>query len=75
LSLCTFLHILFLFIMQQVHEGLEFSNDDDGFSFAIFSVKFSKDGRELVVGNNNESICIYDIGSNKVTERIHAHSV
>ncbi|EEC70688.1 LEC14B protein isoform X1 [Oryza sativa Japonica Group] len=60
--------------ITQVHEGLEFSNDDDGFSFAIFSVKFSKDGRELVVGNNNESICIYDIGSNKVTERIHAHS-
>uniref|UniRef100_A0A0E0C266 Uncharacterized protein n=1 Tax=Oryza meridionalis TaxID=40149 RepID=A0A0E0C266_9ORYZ len=60
--------------ITQVHEVLEFSNDDDGFSFAIFSVKFSKDGRELVVGNNNESICIYDIGSNKVTERIHAHS-
>uniref|UniRef100_A0A0D9V180 Uncharacterized protein n=2 Tax=Leersia perrieri TaxID=77586 RepID=A0A0D9V180_9ORYZ len=60
--------------ITQIHEGLEFSNDDDGFSFAIFSVKFSKDGRELVVGNNNESICIYDIGANKVTERIHAHS-
>ncbi|OEL32376.1 LEC14B-like protein [Dichanthelium oligosanthes] len=57
----------------EIHEGLEFSDDDDGFSFGIFSVKFSKDGRELVVGNNNESICIYDLGSNKVTERINAH--
>ncbi|TVU20789.1 hypothetical protein EJB05_30385 [Eragrostis curvula] len=59
--------------ITEIHEGLEFSDDDDGFSFGIFSVKFSKDGRELVVGNNNESICIYDLGANKVTERIHAH--
>uniref|UniRef100_A0A453CI86 Anaphase-promoting complex subunit 4 WD40 domain-containing protein n=1 Tax=Aegilops tauschii subsp. strangulata TaxID=200361 RepID=A0A453CI86_AEGTS len=36
-------------------------------------MKFSKDGRELVVGNSNESICIYDLRANKVTERIHAH--
>ncbi|GJN31861.1 hypothetical protein PR202_gb20312 [Eleusine coracana subsp. coracana] len=59
--------------ITEIHEGLDFSDDDDGFSFGIFSVKFSKDGRELVVGNNNESICIYDLGANKVTERIHAH--
>ncbi|KAK3164407.1 hypothetical protein QOZ80_1AG0017480 [Eleusine coracana subsp. coracana] len=57
----------------EIHEGLDFSDDDDEFSFGIFSVKFSKDGRELVVGNNNESICIYDLGANKITERIHAH--
>jgi DDB1- and CUL4-associated factor 11 len=61
--------------MQEIHEGLEFSDDDDRFSFGIFSVKFSKDGRELVVGNNNESICIYDLGANKITECIHAHVV
>ncbi|PUZ56559.1 hypothetical protein GQ55_5G330200 [Panicum hallii var. hallii] len=59
--------------ITELHEGLEFSDDDDEFSFGIFSVKFSKDGRELVVGNNNESICIYDLGANKVTERINAH--
>ncbi|CAL4963583.1 unnamed protein product [Urochloa decumbens] len=59
--------------ITEIHEGLDFSDDDDGFSFGIFSVKFSKDGRELVVGNNNESICIYDLGANKVTERINAH--
>ncbi|KAK8452795.1 hypothetical protein SEVIR_5G175900v4 [Setaria viridis] len=61
--------------VTEIHEGLEFSDEDDGFSFGIFSVKFSKDGRELVVGNNNESICIYDLGANKVTERINAHAV
>ncbi|CAO2192361.1 unnamed protein product [Urochloa humidicola] len=60
--------------ITEIHEGLDFSDDDDGFSFGIFSVKFSKDGRELVVGNNNESICIYDLGANKVTERINAHA-
>ncbi|CAO2179915.1 unnamed protein product [Urochloa humidicola] len=59
--------------ITEIHEGLDFYDDDDGFSFGIFSVKFSKDGRELVVGNNNESICIYDLGANKVTERINAH--
>ncbi|CAO2203547.1 unnamed protein product [Urochloa humidicola] len=59
--------------ITEIHDSLDFSDDDDGFSFGIFSVKFSKDGRELVVGNNNESICIYDLEANKVTERINAH--
>lgn len=59
--------------ITEIHEGLDFSDDDDEFSFGIFSVKFSKDGHHLVVGNNNESICIYDLGANKVTERFHAH--
>uniref|UniRef100_A0A453MBG6 Anaphase-promoting complex subunit 4 WD40 domain-containing protein n=1 Tax=Aegilops tauschii subsp. strangulata TaxID=200361 RepID=A0A453MBG6_AEGTS len=65
--------ILFI-IMQDIHEGLNFSAAEDESSFGIFSIKFSKDGRELV-GNSNESICIYDLGANKVTERIHAHVV
>uniref|UniRef100_A0A453MBH0 Uncharacterized protein n=2 Tax=Aegilops tauschii subsp. strangulata TaxID=200361 RepID=A0A453MBH0_AEGTS len=57
---------------KDIHEGLNFSAAEDESSFGIFSIKFSKDGRELV-GNSNESICIYDLGANKVTERIHAH--
>ncbi|VAH01529.1 unnamed protein product [Triticum turgidum subsp. durum] len=59
--------------IKDIHEGLNFSAADDESSFGIFSIKFSKDGHELVVGNSNESICIYDLGANKVTERIHAH--
>uniref|UniRef100_A0A452XTY3 Uncharacterized protein n=1 Tax=Aegilops tauschii subsp. strangulata TaxID=200361 RepID=A0A452XTY3_AEGTS len=55
-------------IMQDIHEGLNFSAADDESSFGIFSIKFSKDGREIAVGNSNESICIYDLGANKVTE-------
>ena len=52
--------ILFI-IMQDIHEGLNFSAADDESYFGILSIKFSKDGRELVVGNSNESICIYDL--------------
>ncbi|VAH13546.1 unnamed protein product [Triticum turgidum subsp. durum] len=59
--------------ITDIHEVLNFSAADDESSFGIFSIKFSKDGRELVVGNSNESICIYDLGANKVKERIHAH--
>ena len=60
--------------LQEIHEGLEFC-DDDEYNFGIFSVKFSKDGREVVVGNNDSSIYVYDLGANKVSVRIRAHSV
>ena len=61
-AICFFLQVLILFIiMQDIHEGLNFSAADDESYFGILSIKFSKDGRELVVGNSNESICIYDL--------------
>ncbi|VAH14190.1 unnamed protein product [Triticum turgidum subsp. durum] len=59
--------------VTEIHEGLEFC-DDDEYSFGIFSVKFSKDGREVVVGNNDCSIHVYDLGANKVSDRIRAHT-
>ncbi|XP_028089978.1 LEC14B protein-like [Camellia sinensis] len=34
--------------ITEIHDGLDFSDDDGGYSFGIFSVKFSTDGRELV---------------------------
>lgn len=62
--------------MQEIHEGLDFSADDDvGYSFGIFSVKFSTDGRELVAGSNDDSIYVYDLQANKLSLRISAHSV
>jgi WD repeat-containing protein 23 len=64
----------FFFFLQEIHEGLEFC-DDDEYSFGIFSVKFSKDGQEVVVGNNDSSIYVYDLGANKVSVRIRAHAV
>ncbi|KAK3041421.1 hypothetical protein RJ639_000398 [Escallonia herrerae] len=60
--------------ITELHEGLEFSSDDDGgYSFGIFSVKFSTDGRELVAGSSDDSIYVYDLGANKLSLRISAH--
>lgn len=42
-------------------------------NFAIWSVRFSGDGRELIAGNNDASIVIYDIESRQVLHNIHGH--
>ncbi|XP_076912980.1 LEC14B protein-like [Bidens hawaiensis] len=61
--------------VTEIHEGLEFSGDDEGgYSFGIFSVKFSNDGRELVAGSSDDSIYVYDIEANKLSLRIQAHT-
>ncbi|WVZ96231.1 hypothetical protein U9M48_041896 [Paspalum notatum var. saurae] len=61
--------------ITEIHEGLDFTGDDEEEgAFGIFSVKFSKDGREIVVGNNERSIHVYDLAANKVSVRIRAHS-
>ncbi|KAK9076140.1 hypothetical protein SSX86_004473 [Deinandra increscens subsp. villosa] len=62
--------------ITEIHEGLDFStheNDDYGFAFGIFSVKFSTDGRELVAASNDDSIYVYDLEANKLNIRIPAH--
>ncbi|KAM6583156.1 hypothetical protein CsatB_010158 [Cannabis sativa] len=60
---------------KEIHEGLDFSADDDGgYSLGIFSVKFSTDGRELVTGSSDDSIYVYDLKANKQSLRIQAHS-
>lgn len=61
---------------QEVHDGLDFSSaDDGGYTFGLFSVKFSTDGRELVAGSSDDSIYVYDLETNKVSLRILAHVV
>ncbi|ONK78572.1 uncharacterized protein A4U43_C02F20230 [Asparagus officinalis] len=60
--------------ITDIHDGLDFSeHENDDFSFGIFSVKFSTDGRELVAGSNDDAIYIYDLEANKVTSRFEAH--
>ncbi|XP_054804357.1 LEC14B protein isoform X1 [Prosopis cineraria] len=60
--------------VTEIHDGLDFtSNDDGGYSFGIFSVKFSTDGRELVAGTSGDSIYVYDLEANKLSLRILAH--
>ena len=64
--------------MQEIHEGLDFSGevyDDDDYGLGIFSVKFSTDGRELVVASSNDSIYIYDLETKRPSLRILAHKV
>lgn len=64
--------------MQEIHEGLDFSVGDDiegEYSFGIFSVKFSTDGRELVAASSDDSIYVYDLAANKLNLRIPAHKV
>ncbi|XP_061372037.1 LEC14B protein isoform X2 [Gastrolobium bilobum] len=60
--------------VTEIHDGLDFSSSDDGgYSFGIFSVKFSTDGRELVAGSSGDSIYVYDLEANKLSLRILAH--
>jgi DDB1- and CUL4-associated factor 11 len=61
--------------LQEVHDGLNFSSDNDNDEFGIFSIKFSTDGRELVSGTSESSICVYDLGADKLSLRIPAHLV
>lgn len=61
--------------ITEIHEGLDFStNEYSDYSFGIFSVKFSTDGRELVAGSSDDSIFIYDLPENRLSIRIPAHA-
>lgn len=63
--------------ITEIHEGLVFSaegDDDDDYSFGIFSVKFSTDGRELVAASSDGAIYVYDLHGNKLSLRIPAHT-
>lgn len=61
--------------MQEIHEGLEFTVNDDDSDLWFFSVKFSMDGQELVAASNDDSIYVYDLEANKLSLRIPAHTV
>jgi WD repeat-containing protein 23 len=62
--------------MQEIHNGLDFSVDNDDYDeFGIFSVKFSTDGRELVAASSDNSIYIYDLEANTCSLRVPAHKV
>ncbi|KAH6755509.1 transducin family protein / WD-40 repeat family protein [Perilla frutescens var. hirtella] len=62
--------------VTEIHEGLEFSSnvdDYEDYSFGIFSVKFSTDGREIVAASSDDSIYVYDLQARKLSLRIPAH--
>ncbi|GAA0149035.1 LEC14B-like protein [Lithospermum erythrorhizon] len=60
--------------VTDVHKGLDFSSGDADVSyFGVFSIKFSTDGREVVAGTSDDSICVYDLQADKRSLRISAH--
>ncbi|CAL0334650.1 unnamed protein product [Lupinus luteus] len=59
--------------VTEVHYGLNFSSHDDDDEFGIFSIKFSTNGQELVAATSDSSICVYDLGADKLSLRIPAH--
>lgn len=73
----TTLFMLQVLSMQEIHDGLDFScnNNDDNEDISIFSVKFSTDGRELVAASGDGAIYVYDLAANKVGLQIPAHEV
>lgn len=61
--------------ITEIHDGLDFSAaDDGGYSFEIFSLKFSTDGREIVAGSSDDALYVYDLEANKLSLRIQAHT-
>ncbi|KAL3517518.1 hypothetical protein ACH5RR_020107 [Cinchona calisaya] len=61
--------------VTEIHDGLDLSDDDNArYSFGIFSVKFSTDGREVVAGSSDDAIYVYDLEANKLSLRISAHT-
>ncbi|MED6136675.1 L14B [Stylosanthes scabra] len=59
--------------VTEIHCGLSLSSDEDDDEFGIFSIKFSTDGQELVAATSDSSICVYDLGADKLSLRIPAH--
>ncbi|KAL0437542.1 UNVERIFIED_CONTAM: LEC14B protein [Sesamum radiatum] len=60
--------------ITEIHDGLDFTSpDDQGYTFGIFSVKFSTDGREVVAGSSSGGLCVYDLEAKKLSLRISAH--
>ncbi|KAH0898483.1 hypothetical protein HID58_048051 [Brassica napus] len=65
-----------LVFLHGIHDGLDFSTaEDGGYSFGMFSVKFSTDGRELVAGSSDDSIYVYDLEANRGSLLTVAHTV
>lgn len=61
--------------ITDIHDVLDFSQHEDvRYSFGMFSVKFSTDGRELVAGSNDDSIYVYDLQADRLTLRLPAHT-
>ncbi|GLC38560.1 hypothetical protein PLESTF_001547000 [Pleodorina starrii] len=57
--------------ITQIHEPLNFDSGNGG--FGIWSVKWSGDGREIVVGNNDASVVVMDVETKRVVASAAGH--
>ncbi|GIL45394.1 hypothetical protein Vafri_2645 [Volvox africanus] len=62
-----------IFNVTQVHEPLDFSSNNEAQGFGIWSVQWSGDGREIVVGNNDESVVVMDVETKRVVASARGH--
>lgn len=57
--------------VTDVHEVLHFAGEDDRVmtsSFGIWSIKWSSDNREIVAGTGDNSLYIYDVEAQRVSQ-------
>ncbi|EFJ51643.1 hypothetical protein VOLCADRAFT_103278 [Volvox carteri f. nagariensis] len=59
--------------ITQIHEPLNFESSNAG-GFGIWSVKWSGDGREIVVGNNDSSVVVMDVETKRVVAAASGHT-
>ncbi|XP_074364629.1 LEC14B homolog [Apium graveolens] len=57
----------------ELHEILKFRVLDDNDDYGILSVKFSSDSKEIIAGTRDSSICVYDLGMNRLSLRFKPH--
>ncbi|GLI64220.1 hypothetical protein VaNZ11_007417 [Volvox africanus] len=62
-----------IFNITQVHEPLDFSSNNEAQGFGIWSVQWSGDGREIVVGNNDDSVVVMDVETKRVVASARGH--
>lgn len=61
--------------VTEVHEGLDLaSKGSSDATFGLWSVNFSRDGKELLAGSGDDSIYLYDLEANRTAHRIVAHN-
>jgi len=57
--------------VTELHDSLDFGTEQH--RFALFTLRFSSDGREIIAGSNDRSIYLWDLESNRRTLRLQGH--
>ncbi|KAL8116843.1 hypothetical protein AgCh_023137 [Apium graveolens] len=57
----------------ELHEILKFRVLDDNDDYGILSIKFTSDSKEIIAGTSDSSICVYDLGMNRLSLRFKPH--